>query len=316
MLICGLARPSGPTLWPLNREALIDETEKLTKAGALAWRRGGFDLEGVLGALAALCMGALLGLVWSLLFWLGLAAAVVVLLATRRVDRTPSDAADLVLAPCDGVVAAVDHGATPPSELRIEGGAPVVRVRIASSPASPNPIWAPITGAVDAVIAEEGAPSTPIARRADADGLARRFLTFTGGGRTVGLGFAAGGLGPRFDLFVEPGDAVRAGRKIGVRRLGGWCDIYLPADAGDLPAPGRTLVGAETAVARLGAAPPAKSTDAPAAAAAAKPAKRRRKPSDETVEEAPGAETSANEEGPEKPDLERLAKAIEDGKDV
>jgi len=38
---------------------------------------------------------------------------------------------------------------------------------------------------------------------------------------------------------------------IGKRRLGGWCDLYLAADAKLLVSVGQTLIGAETALCRL-----------------------------------------------------------------
>jgi len=49
----------------------------------------------------------------------------------------------------------------------------------------------------------------------------------------------------------ETGDPVRAGRVVGKRRLGGWCDVYLDADARVLVRAGQTLIGAETMICRL-----------------------------------------------------------------
>src|SRR5690606_37304873 len=83
------------------------------------------------------------------------------------------------------------------------------------------------------------------------DGLARAYLTFESRGQQVGVRLASGGLGPRIDLAVEAGDIVRLGRPFGTRRLGGWCDVFVPTAVGMLIWPGQTLVGGETVMGRL-----------------------------------------------------------------
>ena len=47
-------------------------------------------------------------------------------------------------------------------------------------------------------------------------------------------------------------DAVRLGRGIGTLRLGGWVDIYVPADVDIIPLAGQTLIGSETVLGRFG----------------------------------------------------------------
>ena len=44
---------------------------------------------------------------------------------------------------------------------------------------------------------------------------------------------------------------MRLGRPFGTRRLGGWCDIYVPGNTGVLIWPGQTLIGGETVLGRL-----------------------------------------------------------------
>lgn len=209
-----------------------------------AWARTGFDLEGLVGAVAAWLAGVLLGLLWDPLFWIGFGAALVILLAARRVRRTPPDAATAIVAPVDGVVVDARRMA-PPAELRL-AGEESVRIRIASSPASPNPILAPIAGEVEAILMETGDPSVVMAMEPDTHGLSNAYLTLTGETGQVGLRVATGGLGPRLDIDLETGDPVRLGRQLGKRRLGGWCDVYLPADLSAAVWPGMTLVAGET----------------------------------------------------------------------
>ncbi len=230
----------------MKNGALTDmtgQTEDLERK-RFPWAQTGFDMEGIVGAVAAWLVGILLGLIWDPLFWIGAVAAILVLLATRRANRSVPAHADTVLAPVDGVLVSVETTA-PPSELRLPG-AEFNRLRIASSPASPNGLHVPLAGQVETLIREAGAPSVPVAMKADAHGLATVYISFARGEERVGLHLSSGGLGPRLDIDAEPGDPVRLGRKFGRRRLGGWCDVYIPADLPLAVWPGMTLVAAET----------------------------------------------------------------------
>lgn len=209
----------------------------------------GMDWEGVAAALGALLVALLLGALWSPLFWIGFAGVVIALMAARWSHRTPPDLANGIVAPCDGVVVSVGR-AEAPSELRLsESG--TTRIRIASSPSATNKVYTPIAGSVESLIFEAGEKTVPLAARADDDGLARAFLTFESRGQQVGVRLASGGFGPRIDLATEAGDIVRLGRPFGTRRLGGWCDVYVPNGVGLLIWPGQTLVGGETVMGRL-----------------------------------------------------------------
>jgi phosphatidylserine decarboxylase len=213
------------------------------------WMNIGLDWEGVAAALGALLVALLLGVIWSPLFWIGFAGVVIALMAARWSHRTPPDLANGIVAPCDGVVVSVGR-AEAPSELRLtESG--VTRIRIASAPSATNKVYTPIAGSVESMIFEAGENTVPLAARADDDGLARAFLTFESRGQQVGVRLASGGFGPRIDLATEAGDIVRLGRPFGTRRLGGWCDVYVPNGVGMLIWPGQTLIGGETVMGRL-----------------------------------------------------------------
>lgn len=213
------------------------------------WLRSGFDLEGYVGALAAWLVGILLGILWGPLFWIGFVAAIIILFATRTAERTSPEAENLIVAPTDGVIVSVG-GATPPDELRLEGIG-WTRIRVAVGPTKTNGVHAPMDGAIDHVISEIGDPAAFAAMRPDRPGLAVAFVSLVSGARALGLRLATGGLGPRLEIANEAGDAVRLGRNIGTLRLGGWCDIYVPAGVEVLPLPGQTLIGAETVLGRF-----------------------------------------------------------------
>ncbi len=214
------------------------------------WLRGGFDLEGYVGAVAALLVGILLGYVVGFLFWIGFIAAVIILFATRTAERTPPMAEGLIVSPTDGIVVSVS-GARPPDELRLEGSE-WTRVRVSIGPTMTNGIHAPMDGAIDHIIRETGDPAAFAAMKPDRPGLAVAYVSLQSGERGVGMRFATGGLGPRLEVVSEAGDAVRLGRNIGTLRLGGWCDLYLPASVKVLPTPGQTLIGSETILGRFG----------------------------------------------------------------
>lgn len=212
----------------------------------LPWYRAKFDLEGLgFGGLAlalAIIVGSIsyIGWVLSILCWIAL---VIILFASRDSERTPPTENGLVLSPCDGVV--TDISTVPPAREVRWDMPEVKRVRISSSPFSVNGMRAPISGNIESFLEEEGAPSA-LSMNADDTDLREAFILFAGEEGVCGVRIATGGLGPRLDIDLEAGDSVRAGRKIGVRRLGGWCDVYLPLSATVHLQPGMSVVGGET----------------------------------------------------------------------
>ncbi|MEL7547529.1 MAG: hypothetical protein AAGJ84_12825, partial [Pseudomonadota bacterium] len=174
------------------------------------WLRSGFALEGWVGALAAWLVGILLAIIWSPLFWIGFAGAILVLMATRTVKRAPPRDVDVVVSPTDGVVVSI-NAAVPPPELKLEGDG-WTRLRISKGPNSPVGIYAPMDGALDHIVTEIGDPAAFAATKPDRPGLSAAFVSFASGGRTLGMRLATGGLGPRLEMSSEPGDGVRVGR--------------------------------------------------------------------------------------------------------
>ncbi|WP_084396044.1 phosphatidylserine decarboxylase [Henriciella aquimarina] len=214
-----------------------------------AWWQNSFELEGIVGFLAGWLLGILLGMIWGPLFWLGFLPGIVVLFATRSARRVTPSTPSMVIAPCDGVVVSVEDG-VPPEELRLSGD--YKRIRISSSPFATNNIHAPIAGSIDHLIREDGAPETVAAMRPDSSGLAQMFMTVVGEADSVGLRIATGGLGPRLEPRTDAGDRAAAGKTIATRRLGGWCDVYVPTAGQALVEPGRTLIGGESGLWVLG----------------------------------------------------------------
>lgn len=212
----------------------------------LPWLRSNFDLEGWVGALAAWLIGLLLGIIFQPLFWLGAVAAIIILMATRKADRTPPHGADLIVAPCDGILLSADE-AVPPSELCLAGD-DWLRLRISVPPSATNTLHAAMDGAIGTIILNAGDPATFSAIKPDAEGMSEGFVTLDSNDRTIGTRLATGGLGPRLEMTSEVHDAVRLGRHIGKLRFGGWCDLYVPKSIELNVWPGQTLTGSETII--------------------------------------------------------------------
>ena len=79
----------------------------------------------------------------------------------------------------------------------------------------------------------------------------RALLIGTPEGGRVGIVLIAGLIARRIVTFVNEGDSVRAGDRIGLIRFGSRVDVYLPADAKPLVAVGQTAIGGETVLAEL-----------------------------------------------------------------
>ncbi|WP_084418749.1 phosphatidylserine decarboxylase [Henriciella litoralis] len=209
------------------------------------WRQSGFDLEGVVGFLLGWLLALLLGTIWSPLFWLAFVPGVMFLFATRTAERVTPDDPDVMVAPCDGVVVSIEE-VDPPEEIKFAESSH--RIRISTSPFSANNIHAPVGGLIDAIFEKEGEAKAVAALNPDDEDLSQLFMTLAGEHSRVGIKVITGGLGPRLDVKSDAGDRVTAGKTIAIRRLGGWCDVFVPSDAAGsiLVEPGRTLIGGET----------------------------------------------------------------------
>jgi len=208
------------------------------------WARGGFDLEGWIAAIAALFVGLLLGWIWSPLFLLGLAAAVVAMLASRHSPRTAPLEDGIVVAPVDAVVHSVREG-VPPTALGLEQTSGL-RIRLSSAPFVQNRVLAPLSGTVSTLHHDAGRQGVLVAPDPETPGLERVYLTIAGEGMTVGCDVKVAGFGPRLDPDVKQDDAVVTGTVVGKRRLGGWCDVWLPEGAEVAVKPGQTVLAGET----------------------------------------------------------------------
>jgi phosphatidylserine decarboxylase len=212
------------------------------------WRGVRFEYPELLIGIGGLVLAAFFGAIWSPLFWPFAAAGVIVLLAGRDKARVPPEGDLLMVSPVDGIVA--DIGPAPaPRDLRLPEG-DRTRIRIASSFFAANGVRAPAGGAVLALVAHAGRPPEPAFEPDDED-MSELLISIGGEGDALGLRIVTSALGPRLSPQVSPGQPVKLGQRIIIRRLGGWVDVFLPLGAEPDVRIGQTLVAAETPIARF-----------------------------------------------------------------
>jgi phosphatidylserine decarboxylase len=74
-------------------------------------------------------------------------------------------------------------------------------------------------------------------------------------GREMAVVQIAGLIARRIVCHAREGDAVTGGARFGIIRFGSRTDLYLPPGVRPLVAEGQTMIGGETVIAELGAAP-------------------------------------------------------------
>jgi len=199
---------------------------------------------------------ALLALLWEPLGWLGLLLTAWCAWFFRDPVRVVPDRPGLVLAPADGRVQMVVP-AVPPPELGL-GDAPRMRVSVFLSVFDVHVTRAPAAGTVERVAYRPGLFVNAALDKASEENERLSALLRLPDGRDLPVVQIAGLVARRILCWVGEGDAVEAGRRIGLMRFGSRCDVYLPAGAAPLVAVGQRAVAGETVLADLSSAEPAR----------------------------------------------------------
>ena len=136
-----------------------------------------------------------------------------------------------------------------------ESSAPCLRVSVFMSVFDVHINRAPIAGTVRRVVYVPGKFLNADLDKASDDNERQYFIVDSPDGTAVAFTQIAGLVARRIMRFVQEGDVVRAGQRIGLIRFGSRVDVYLPAGYGCEVAVGQRAVAGETVLARLGAAP-------------------------------------------------------------
>jgi phosphatidylserine decarboxylase len=188
---------------------------------------------------------------WTPLGWLGIMATLWCAYFFRDPPRVTPLADGLVVAPADGRVSQVVN-ALPPPELRLSER-PLPRVSIFMSVFDCHVNRSPISGRIERIAYRQGAFLNADLDKASEDNERNALIINTGRTR-IGVVQIAGLIARRIVPFVQEGQSVAAGDRIGMIRFGSRVDVYLPEGCRALVAEGQTAIAGETVIADLAGA--------------------------------------------------------------
>ena len=186
--------------------------------------------------------------VWTPLGWLGVLATAWCAYFFRDPVRVTPLREGLVVAPADGRVSLVMN-AVPPPELELSDQ-PLPRISIFMSVFDCHVNRSPVSGRIERMVYRAGKFINADLDKASEDNERNSFIIAAARAR-IGVVQIAGLIARRIVPFVQEGQAVAAGDRIGMIRFGSRVDVYLPEGGKALVAEGQTSIAGETVLADL-----------------------------------------------------------------
>jgi phosphatidylserine decarboxylase len=183
---------------------------------------------------------------WTPLGWLGVVATAWCAYFFRDPVRVTPVRDGLVVAPADGRISQVVN-ALPPPELRLSER-PLPRISIFMSVFDCHVNRSPIAGRIERIVYRKGLFLNADLDKASEDN-ERNALLIASGRALIGVVQIAGLIARRIVPFVQEGQSVAAGDRIGMIRFGSRVDVYLPEGVRPLVAEGQTAIAGETVLA-------------------------------------------------------------------
>ncbi len=184
----------------------------------------------------------------SPLAWLVVVLGLWVAYFFRDPARVVPVRAGLVVSGADGEVSSVTE-AVPPPELGL-GDQSLPRVSVFMNVFNCHVNRAPVSGRIETVTYRPGKFFNAELDKASEHN-ERTCLRIDSDGVPIGVVQIAGLVARRIVSFVEDGDDVAVGDRIGLIRFGSRVDVYLPAGSRPLVAVGQTTLAGETVIADL-----------------------------------------------------------------
>ncbi|MFP5329297.1 MAG: phosphatidylserine decarboxylase [Alphaproteobacteria bacterium] len=233
----------------------LDKSDTPLPTTTVKWRFPSVHPEGrkflLIAAVATLVV---YGGISHFLGWIMMGITIWVAAFFRDPVRTTPDAANLVVAPADGLVTMIAR-VPPPKELAGPNGLDdqeMTRVSIFMSVFDVHINRSPISGRVRKMAYVPGKFLNADLDKASEENERQHFLIEGEGGTRIGVTQIAGLVARRILTFVQEGDAVEAGQRIGMIRFGSRVDVYLPAGTGPKVLLGQRAIAGETVLAELG----------------------------------------------------------------
>jgi phosphatidylserine decarboxylase len=192
----------------------------------------------------ALAASLLLGLLAGWLFWLGLIVTAWMVFFFRDPRRVTPEGIDIVVSPADGVIQAITLR-RPPAELEM-GDAPRTCISVFLNIFDVHVNRTPVPGVITRLSYRPGKFLNAALDKASEDNERQSYRIETADGDVYGLVQIAGLVARRIVCFVDEGDHLYSGERVGLIRFGSRCDVYLPEGVTPLVAPGQRAVGGET----------------------------------------------------------------------
>ncbi len=195
----------------------------------------------------ALIASLLLGMLSGFLFWLGLLVAAWMVYFFRDPPRVTPEGAGIVVSPADGMVQAIIKR-RPPTEMEL-GDAPLTCISVFLNVFDVHVNRTPVPGVVTRRAYRPGKFLNAALDKASEDNERQSFRIERADGEVFGLVQIAGLVARRIVGFVDEGDHLHAGERVGLIRFGSRCDVYLPDDVTPLVSVGQRAVAGETVLA-------------------------------------------------------------------
>jgi phosphatidylserine decarboxylase len=191
--------------------------------------------------------------IWTPLGWIGVLITAWCAYFFRDPPRVTPLRDGLIVAPADGRVSLVVP-AVPPDDLGL-GTRPLPRVSIFMSVFDCHVNRSPVSGRIERIVYRKGLFLNADLDKASEDNERNSFLIAIGN-RRIGVVQIAGLIARRIVTFVNEGQTLAAGDRIGMIRFGSRVDVYLPEGTVPLVSEGQSATAGETVIADLSAQNP------------------------------------------------------------
>lgn len=184
---------------------------------------------------------------WPPIGWIGAILTIWCVYFFRDPHRVTPEDDDLVIAPADGRIIAVEKAA-PPADLEI-GSEKLTRISIFMNVFDVHITRSPMAGRITRISYRAGAFFDASFDKASEDNERQSFLLTTLDGRQIIFVQIAGLVARRIVRWVEEGHSVSAGERVGMIRFGSRVDVYLDPDFTPAVSVGQTMISGETVIA-------------------------------------------------------------------